>query len=31
VLDLVDQYPELAQFVQNLDGVLTLDMDSKGV
>ena len=31
VMDLIKDYPELAQFVSNRDGVLTIDMDSKGV
>jgi hypothetical protein len=29
VLDLVDQYPELANLVTNEDGVLSIDLDSK--
>ena len=31
VLDLINQYPELAGFVENDAGVLTLDVDSEGV
>ena len=31
VLDLVTQYPELARFVKNEDGVLTIDLASKEV
>jgi hypothetical protein len=31
VMDLIEQYPELAKFVENKDGVMTLDMDSEGV
>jgi methyl-accepting chemotaxis protein len=31
VLDLVEQYPELAKFVKNEGGVLKLDLDSQGV
>ena len=31
VLDLIDEYPELAAFVENKDGVLHLDTDSKEV
>jgi hypothetical protein len=30
-MDLIEKYPELAQFVQNKDGVLTLDTESKEV
>ena len=31
VLDLINEYPELAQFVENNGGVLTIDMNSQGV
>ena len=31
VLDLIDKYPELAKFVENIDGVLTIDVHSEGV
>lgn len=31
VLDLIDKYPELAKFVENIDGVLTIDVQSEGV
>jgi hypothetical protein len=31
VLDLINNYPELASFVENKEGVLTIDINSKGV
>jgi hypothetical protein len=31
VLDLIEQYPELAKFVENKEGVLTIDVDSAEV
>ena len=31
VVDLIQQYPELAAFAENKNGVLTIDMDSAGV
>jgi hypothetical protein len=31
VLDLIQQYPELAKFIDNEGGVLTIDMDDEGV
>jgi hypothetical protein len=31
VVELITKYPELAQFVKNEGGVLTLDMDDSGV
>ena len=31
VLELIDNYPELAKFVENKEGVLTIDMESDGV
>ena len=31
VLDLIDEYPELAKFVENKEGVLTIDMDDSEV
>lgn len=31
VMDLVEQYPELAQFVENKDGVMSIDLESEGV
>jgi hypothetical protein len=31
VLELIEQYPELAKFVENKEGILTLDMDSEEV
>jgi hypothetical protein len=31
VLDLIKEYPELAKFVENKEGVLTIDMESEGV
>jgi hypothetical protein len=30
-LDLIQQYPELAKFVDNEGGVLTIDMEDEGV
>jgi hypothetical protein len=31
VLDLIDEYPELAKFVENKEGVLTIDLDDSNV
>jgi ABC-type glycerol-3-phosphate transport system substrate-binding protein len=31
VLELIEEYPELAKFVKNKDGILTIDMDSAEV
>lgn len=31
VLDLIGEYPELAKFVENKEGVLTIDVESSGV
>jgi hypothetical protein len=31
VLELIDEYPELAKFVENKEGVLTLDVESDEV
>ena len=31
VLDLIEEYPELAKFVENKEGVLTIDMDDSSV
>jgi hypothetical protein len=31
VLDLINNYPELASFVENKEGVLTIDINSEGV
>jgi hypothetical protein len=31
VLDLINKYPELAKFVKNKEGVLTIDIDSEEV
>ena len=31
VLDLISEYPELAKFVENKEGVLTIDLESAGV
>ena len=31
VLNLIDRYPELAQYVESINGVLTLDLDSQEV
>lgn len=31
VLELIEEYPELAKFVKNKDGILTINMDSAGV
>jgi hypothetical protein len=31
VLDLIDEYPELAKFVENKEGVLSIDVDSQEV
>jgi uncharacterized UPF0160 family protein len=31
VMELIDQYPELARFVENTDGVLKIDFEKKAV
>ena len=31
VLELIDQYPELAKYVEHENGVLSIDLDDEGV